>query len=76
MNNATLALPKDRQEIVLIAQLHAYEEESVRCLGLSSGNGKDWRFTMHDEAYIVFESPIHTVAVATICVICCLNLVS
>ena len=27
MNNATLALPKDRQEIMLIAQLHAYEEK-------------------------------------------------
>ena len=32
---------------------------------------------MHNEAYIVFESLIHTVAVATICVIYCfyLNLV-
>ena len=31
MNNTTLALPKDRQEIMLIAQLHAYEEKSVCC---------------------------------------------
>ena len=41
MNNATLALPKDRQEIMLIAQLHAYEEKSVCCLDMRSGNGKD-----------------------------------